>query len=37
MDSLASAGASIADNTVTLLWSDHGWHLGDTNSWCKMT
>jgi hypothetical protein len=20
-----------------LLWSDHGWHLGDTNSWCKMT
>ena len=20
-----------------LLWSDHGWHLGDTNSWCKCT
>lgn len=25
------------DNTVVALWSDHGYHLGDTNSWCKMT
>lgn len=25
------------DNTIVLLWGDHGWHLGDTNSWCKMT
>ena len=26
-----------ADTTITLLWSDHGWHLGDTNSWAKVT
>merc|ERR1712226_1714470 len=25
------------DSTVVALWSDHGYHLGDTNSWCKMT
>ena len=25
------------DNTIVLVWSDHGWHLGDTNSWGKMT
>ena len=25
------------DNTVVALWSDHGYHLGDTNSWCKQT
>merc|ERR1711871_1773709 len=25
------------ENTAVVLWSDHGWHLGDTNSWCKMT
>lgn len=25
------------NNTVVALWSDHGYHLGDTNSWCKMT
>lgn len=24
-------------NTIVTLWSDHGWHLGDTNSWGKMT
>jgi iduronate 2-sulfatase/deleted-in-malignant-brain-tumors protein 1 len=25
------------DNTIVTLWSDHGYHLGDTNSWCKCT
>jgi iduronate 2-sulfatase len=25
------------ENTIVTLWSDHGWHLGDTNSWCKET
>ena len=23
--------------TSVIVWGDHGWHLGDTNSWCKMT
>ena len=21
------------NNTIVVLWGDHGWHLGDTNSW----
>ena len=35
MDALEAHGYK--DNTVVALWSDHGYHLGDTNSWCKMT
>ena len=27
----------LAENTIVILWGDHGWKLGDHNSWCKMT
>lgn len=26
-----------ADNTVVILWSDHGWHLGEKQCWKKFT
>ncbi len=26
-----------ADNTIVVLWGDHGWKLGDHNGWGKMT
>ncbi len=27
----------LAKNTVVVLWSDHGWKLGEHNGWCKQT
>lgn len=27
----------MTDNTIVVLWSDHGWKLGEHNSWCKQT
>lgn len=30
-------GLGLADNTIVVLWSDHGWHLGDHRVWGKHT
>ncbi|MBG89451.1 MAG: hypothetical protein CMO80_21500 [Verrucomicrobiales bacterium] len=35
LDELGKLG--LADNTIVVLWSDHGWKLGDHNSWCKQS
>lgn len=35
LDQLEALG--IADNTIVVLWGDHGWKLGEHNSWGKMT
>ncbi len=29
--------SSIAENTLIILWSDHGWHLGEKQHWGKWT
>lgn len=33
MDNLKKNGLS--ENTIVVLWGDHGWHLGDHGLWCK--
>ena len=33
LDALEASGE--ADNTIIVLWGDHGWNLGDHTMWCK--
>lgn len=35
LDAVEEAG--VADNTIIVLWSDHGWKLGENRGWGKMT
>lgn len=33
----ALKASPLADNTVVVVWSDHGWHLGEKMQWRKLT
>lgn len=33
----ALQSSPIADNTIVVVWSDHGWHLGEKFQWRKLT
>lgn len=33
----ALESAGLAENTIVVLWGDHGYHLGDLNQWGKQT
>lgn len=33
----ALQGSEFAENTLVVLWSDHGWHLGEKEHWGKAT
>ncbi|NWK56539.1 sulfatase [Verrucomicrobiaceae bacterium N1E253] len=35
LDALEKLG--LKDNTIVILWGDHGWYLGDFGDWCKHT
>ena len=35
IDALDASG--VRDNTIIIVWSDHGWHLGDMGIWGKAT
>ena len=35
LDELKELG--VLNNTIIILWGDHGWHLGDHDLWCKHT